>query len=98
MSHAEGSTEEEPSSSTNLPLIIGISCGAIVIVAVITIFVIFHCKRTALRSSNFRVGDSMPTEEDGSKHESYQLNPTYSAKDEDVTLVKEKGTSNEAIE
>ena len=78
MSYAGGNKEEGSSKSSNLPLIIGVTCGAVVVIAVIINFVVSHCKRPNTVGSNSRVGDAMPDEGSGSKRERYELKPTDS--------------------
>ena len=89
--------EEGSSESSSLPLIIGVTCGAVVVIAVIIILVVFHCKRSTPGGSNSRVGDAMPDEWSGSKRERYELKPTES-REENIVLVEEKGICNEGME
>ena len=89
--------EEGSSESSSLPLIIGVTCGAVVVIAVIIILVVFHCKRSTPGGSNSRVGDTMPDEGSGSKRERYELKPTES-REENIVLVEEKGICNEGME
>ena len=97
MSYAGGNKEEGSSKSSNLPLIIGVTCGAVVVIAVIIIFVVSHCKRSNTVGSNSRVGDAMPDEGSGSKRERYELKPTDSP-EENIVLVEEKGISHQGME
>ncbi|CAH3035728.1 unnamed protein product [Porites lobata] len=89
-----GNKEEESSKSSNLPLIIGVTCGAIVLIATIVISVVFHCRRSNPRDTN---SDRMPAEGSGSKRERYELKPIDS-KDKDIVSVEEKGINNEGME
>ena len=66
------------------------------VIAVIIIFVVSHCKRSNTVGSNSRVGDAMPDEGSGSKRERYELKPTDSP--ENIVLVEEKGISNQGME
>ena len=75
MSYTVGNKDEGSSKSSNLPLITGVTCGAVVVIAVIIILVVFHCKRSTPGGSNSRVGDAMPDEGSGSKRERYELKP-----------------------
>ena len=67
------------------------------VIAVIIILVVFHCKRSTTRGNNSRVGNTMPADEGGSKRERYELKPADS-KEENIVFVEEKGISNEGIE
>ena len=93
------STEDDggSKSSTNLPLIIGVSCGAVVILAVLAICVVFHFKRSSSPHSISRVGDEMLTDESPPIREKYELRPTTS-KEENIICMEEKGLCNEGIE
>ena len=97
MSYTGGNREEGSSKSSNLPLIIGVTCGAVAVIAVVIILVVFHCKRSNPVGSNSRVGDAMPDEGSGSKRERYELKPTDSP-EENIVLVEEKGISNQGME
>ena len=97
MSYTDGNKDEGSSKSSNLPLIIGVTCGAVVVIAVIIILVVFHSKRSTPGGSNSRVGDAMPDEGSDSKRERYELKPTDS-QEENIVFVEEKGISNEGIE
>ena len=97
MSYAGGNKEEGSSKSSNLPLIIGVTCGAVVLIAVIIILVVFHCKRSTPGGSDSRIGDAMPDEPSGSKRERYELKPTDSKK-QNIVLLEEKGISNQGME
>ena len=97
LSYAGGNKEEGSSKSSNLPLIIGVTCGAVVVIAVIIILVVFHCKRSNPVGSNSCVGDAMPDEGSGLKRERYELKPTDSP-EENIVLVEEKGISNQGME
>ena len=89
---------EKESSTINLPLIIGISCGSFVVLAVLTICVVFHCKRSPDPScSNSRVGDGMPADEPCSKSEKYELK-SMNTKGEKIIWMEEKGVWNEGME
>ena len=81
LSYAGGNKEEGSSKSSNLPLIIGVTCGAVVVIAVIINFVVSHCKRSNTVGSNSRVGDAVPDEGSGSKRERYELKPTDSGEE-----------------
>ena len=94
MSCTGGNKEEGSSKSSNLPLIIGVTCGAIVLIATIVISVVFHCRRSNPRDNN---SDGTPAEGSGSKRERYELKPTDS-KDKDIVSVEEKGINNEGME
>lgn len=89
--------DEGSKSSTNLPLIIGISCGAVVILAVLAICVVFHFKRSSSPHSISRVGDEMLTDEAPPIREKYELKPTTS-KEENIIWMEEKGLSNKGME
>ena len=69
MSYTDGNNDE----GSNLPLIIGVTCGAVVVIAVIIILVVFHCKRSTPGGSNSRVGDAMRDEGSSFKRERYEL-------------------------
>ena len=97
LSYAGGNKEEGSRKSSNLPLIIGVTCGAVVVIAVIIILLVFNCKRSTPGGSNSRVGDAMPNEGSGSKRERYELKPTDS-QEENIVLVEEKGISNQGME
>ena len=97
MSYTGGNKEEGSSKSSNLPLIIGVTCVVVVLIAVVIILVVFHCKRSTPGGSNSRVDDAMPDEGSGSKRERYELKPTES-REENIVLVEEKGISNEGME
>ena len=97
MSYRGGNKKEGSSKSSNLPLIIGVTCGAVVVIVVIIILVVFHCNRSTTGCCNSRVGDVMPDEGSGSKRERYDLKPTDS-KEENIVLVEEKGISNKGME
>ena len=90
------STEEneEKETSSNLPLIVGISVGAVVLVAVVAILV--HCKRSVSRGSQSRVGDGMPAEGGYSKAENYELK--QAKPDESEFSLGEKGRLNEGMD
>ena len=68
---AEGKDEKE--ESINLALIVGVSVGAVVLLAVVTICVVVYCKRSVSNGGHGRVSDSMPPEGGYSKAESYEL-------------------------
>ena len=97
MSYTGGNKEGESSKSSNLPLIIGVTCGAVVLIAVIIILVVFHCKRSTPGGSNSRVGDAKPDEGSGSKRERYELKPTDSS-EENIVFGEEKGINNQGME
>ena len=65
--------KDEKEESFNLALIVGVSVGAVVILAVVTICVVVHCKRSASYGSHGRVSDGMPAEGGYSKAENYEL-------------------------
>ncbi len=89
----EDNEKEEPSS--NLPLIVGVSVGAVVFLAVVAICVV-HCKRSVQRSSHSRVGDGMPAEGGYSKAENYELKQPKP--DESDFSLGEKGRLNEGMD
>ena len=97
MSYTDRNKDEGSSKSSNLPLIIGVTCGAVVVIAVIIILVVFHCKRSTPGGSNSRVGDAMPDEGSDSKRERYELKPKDS-QEENIVFVEEKGISNQGME
>lgn len=90
-------TNGEKQSSPNLPLIIGVSCGSFALLAVVTICLVFHCKRSVPPRSNSHIGDGMPSEEAFPKREKYELQPTNS-KEEKLIWIEEKGIWNEGME
>lgn len=69
------STEDknEKENSSNLALIVGISVGAVVLVAVVAIVLLVHCKRSVSHGGHGRVGDGIPAEGGYSKAENYEL-------------------------
>ena len=97
LSYTGGNKDEGSTKLSNLPLIIGVACGAVLVIAVIIILVVFHCKRSTPGGSDSRIGDAMPDEPSGSKRERYELKPTDSKK-ENIVLVEEKGISNQGME
>ena len=97
MSYTDRNKDEGSSKSSNLPLIIGVTCGAVVVIAVIIILVVFHCKRSTPGGSNSRVGDAKPDEGSGSKRERYELKPTDSS-EENIVFGEEKGINNQGME
>ena len=88
----EKQKEKESSSETKLPLIIGVSCGVFVVIAVFTIVYVFKWKR-----SNNGVWSDMPADECNSRREKYELEVKYS-KDKELILVEEKGICNEGMD
>jgi len=88
--------KNEKEESSNLALIVGVSVGAVVLVAVISIFVFVHCKRSASRGGHGRVGDGMPAEGGYSKSENYELKQERRSKDD--LLSEEKGQLNEGMD
>jgi len=90
-------TNGEKQSSPNLPLIVGVSCGSFALLAVVTICLVFYCKRSLPPRSNSRIGDGMPSEEAFPKREKYELQPTNS-KEEKLVWIEEKGMWNEGME
>ena len=70
-------TEE---SKVPLPLIIGVSCGGIFVLAVLSIFLIRYCHRRKILSRR-RVSDVMPTEVSFPNSEKYELQGTESKED-----------------
>ena len=97
MSYTDRNKDEGSSKSSNLPLIIGVTCGAVVVIAVIIILVVFHCKRSTPGGSNSRVGDAKPDEGSGCKRERYELKPTDSS-EENIVFGEEKGINNQGME
>lgn len=97
MSYPDGNKGKASTSSSSLPIIIGVSCSVVVVIAVIIILVVFHCKRSTSRSNNSRAGGDMPADGGSSKQEQYELKPTRS-KDESILLLEEKGISKEEME
>jgi len=88
--------KNEKEEDSNLALIVGVSVGAVVLVAVISIFVFVHCKRSASRGGHGRVGDGMPAEGGYSKAENYELKQERRSKDD--LLSEEKGQLNEGMD
>lgn len=70
-------TEE---SKVPLPLIIGVSCGGIFILAVLSVYLIRYCHRRKMLSRR-RVSDVMPTEVAFPNPEKYELQETESKED-----------------
>ena len=68
---AEDKNEKEQSS--NLALIVGVSVGAVVLVAVVSICVFIHCKRSASRGGHRRIGDRILAEGGYSRAETFEL-------------------------
>ena len=67
------------------------------VIAVIIILVVSHCKRSTPGGSNSRVGDAKPDEGSGSKRERYELKPTDSS-EENIVFGEEKGINNQGME
>jgi len=65
--------KEDKEESSNQALIVGVSVGAVVLLAVVTICVLVYCKSSALCGGHGRVGNGMPVEGGYSKPESYEL-------------------------
>ena len=95
----EKQKEKESSSETKLPLIIGVSCGVFVVIAVFTIcfLYVFNWKRSTQFGSNNGVWSDMPADECNSRREKYELEVKYS-KDKELILVEEKGICNEGMD
>ena len=95
----EKQKEKESSSETKLPLIIGVSCGVFVVIAVFTtcLVYVFKWKRTTQFGSNNGVSSDMPADECNSRREKYELEVKYS-KDKELILVEEKGICNEGMD
>ena len=95
----EKQKEKESSSETKLPLIIGVSCGVFVVIAVFTIcfLYVFKWKRTTQFGSNNGVWSDMPTDECTSRREKYELKVKYS-KDNELIWEEEKGICNEGMD
>lgn len=95
----EKQKEKESSSETKLPLIIGVSCGVFVVIAVFTICLVyvFKWKRSTQFGSNDGVWSDKPADECNSRREKYELEVKYS-KDKELILVEEKGISNEGMD
>lgn len=87
---------EEKETSSNLPLIIGISVGGVVLLAVVGICVFVHCTRSVTHGSHTRVGDGMPAEGGYSKAENYELK--QAKPDESDFSLGEKGRLNEGMD
>lgn len=75
LSHNFFSTEDKlkEEKRINLALIVGVSVGAVVLLAVVTICVVVHCKRSVSNGCHGRVSDEMPPEGGYSKAENYEL-------------------------
>jgi len=95
----EKQKEKESSSETKLPLIIGVSCGVFVVIAVFTICLVyvFKWKRTTQFGSNDGVSSDMPADECHSRREKYELEAKYS-KDNELICVEVKGICNEGMD
>ena len=95
----EKQKEKESSSETKLPLIIGVSCGVFVVIAVFTICLVyvFKWKRSTQFGSNNGVWSDMPADECNSRREKYELEVKYS-KDKEVICVEKKGICNEGMD
>ena len=95
----EKQKEKESSSETKLPLIIGVSCGVFVVIAVFTICLVyvFKWKRATQLGSNNGVWSDMPADECNSRREKYELEVKYS-KDKELIWVEEKGICNEGMD
>ena len=66
------------------------------LVAVVSICVFVHCKRSASRTAPGRVGDGMPAEGGYSKAENYELK--HEGRSEGDFLSEEKGQWNEGMD
>lgn len=88
--------KNEKEVSSNLALIVGVSVGAVVFVAVVSICVFVHCKRSASRGGHGRVGDGMPAEGGHSKAENYELK--HERRIEGDFRSEEKGQLNEGMD
>lgn len=64
--------------------------------AVVTIFVLVHCKRSALHRDHGRVGDGMPAEGGYSRAENYELK--QGAPNQGDFCSEEKGQLNEGMD
>ena len=87
---------EEKETSSNLPLIVGVSVGAAVVLAVIAICVFVYCKRSVSHGGHGRVGDGMPIEGGYSKAENYELK--HAKPDGSDFSLGEKGQLNEGMD
>ena len=66
------------------------------LVAVVTICVLVHCKRSASHGGRHRVGDGMPAEGGYSKAENYELKQERPS--QGVFCSEEKGQLNEGMD
>ncbi|XP_078371975.1 von Willebrand factor D and EGF domain-containing protein-like isoform X3 [Oculina patagonica] len=97
-------SEEPTKPKISFAVIIGISCGGVFLLALVTVCVIRHCQRRT-NGNRTRVSDGMPAEVSFPKSEKYELE----AKKEDIvryeevqisaidTHYEELGISNEAV-
>ena len=88
--------DEESKTSTNLPLVVGVSCGAVVILAVLAICIAFRLKRSSASHNISRDGDGVLADEAFPIREQYELKPTDS-REEKIISMEEKGLCNEGM-
>lgn len=82
---------DEEGGNSNLPIIVGISCGSFVVLALLAIFALFRCKRPGRRPMKTEISDGLPVDVDFSKAESYELR-------HEITCHNEQGQWNEGME
>lgn len=82
---------DEEGGNSNLPIIVGISCGSFVVLALLAIFALFRCKRPGQRPMKTEISDGLPVDVDFSKAESYELR-------HEITCHNEQGQWNEGME
>lgn len=86
---------DEEGGNSNLLIIVGISCGSFVVLALLAIFAFFRCKRPGKRPLPTQISDGLPMDVDFSKAESYELRHKITCHNEQV---EEKGQWNEGME
>ena len=89
--------KDEKEESINLALIVGVSVGAILLLVVVTIFVVVHCKRSVSYGGHGRFSDGMPPEGVYSKAESYELKQGMPGHG-DLCSAEEKGQLLEGVD
>jgi len=88
--------DEESKTSTDLPLVVGVSCGAVVILAVLVICIVFRLKRSSASHNISHDGDGVLADEAFTIREQYELKPTDS-REEKIISMEEKGLCNEGM-